>query len=338
MKKVLVIQTAFLGDAILTLPLIQKLKEANTDSEITVLCIPSTKDVFLNSPAVASVIVYDKRDVDKSVISYLKLILKVRSQKFDCVISPHRSIRSTLIAFFSGARETMGFNTSDFSFLYKKRIEYINDIHEVERNLSFVSAGINLPDWKVLPEIQIPEEAKEKVERLVAENSGKGIIAVAPGSVWKTKVYPREYYEELIRMILPLGYTIALVGGKEDADLCETIVMNVDGQIVSLAGKLSIVESVSFLKKCAAIVCNDSAPTHLAMVADIPALTIYCSTIAGFGFYPYNKTSAFISFDGLACKPCGIHGYQACPVKTFDCAFKLKPEIVFEKLRQILPA
>lgn len=338
MKKVLVIQTAFLGDAILTLPLIQKLKEADSDSEITVLCIPSTKDVFLNSPAVASVIVYDKRGIDKSLASYLKLVFKVRAQKFNCVISPHRSIRSTVVAYLSRASETIGFNTADFSFLYKKRIEYRNDKHEVERNLSFVSEGINLSDWKVLPEIQIPEEAKRKIDELVASIHGKGIIAVAPGSVWKTKVYPSQYYEELIKMIMSLGYSVVLIGGKEDTELCETIVKNVDRQIISLAGKLSIVESVSFLKKCAAVVCNDSAPTHLAMAADLPALTIYSSTIAGFGFYPYNKTSAFISFDDLKCKPCGIHGYQTCPVKTFDCALKLKPEIVFAKLRQILPA
>ena len=338
MKKILFIQTAFLGDAILTLPLIQKLKEANSDSEITVLCIPSTKDVFLNSPSVANVIVYDKRGADKSYLSYLKLIMKVRSQEFDLVISSHRSIRSTVMAFLSGAGETVGFTTADLFFLYKKRIEYRKDRHEVERNLSLVSEEAELTSWKILPEIQIPEEAKGKIEALVAPILGSGIIAVAPGSVWKTKVYPSRYYEELIKMILSLGYNVALIGGKEDTELCETIAKNVDRQIVSLAGKLSIVESVSFLKKCVAVVCNDSAPTHLAMAADIPALTIYCSTIAGFGFYPYNKTSAYISFDDLECKPCGIHGYQTCPVKTFDCAFKLKPEIVFEKLRQILPA
>lgn len=338
MKKILVIQTAFLGDAILTLPLIQKLKEANPNSEITALSIPSTKDVFQNSAAVSSVIVYDKRGADKSYRSYLKLILKVRAQKFDCVISPHRSIRSTVVAYFSRASETIGFITADFSFLYKKRIEYRNDKHEVERNLSFVSESMNLRSWKVFPEIIISEEVEQKINNLISDIPGKKIIAIAPGSVWKTKVYPREYHEELIRLILPLGYNIALIGSKEDAELCETIAKNVNHQIVSLAGKLSIVESVSFLKKCMAIVCNDSAPTHLSMAAGIPTLTIFCSTIAGFGFYPYNKTSTYISFDKLDCKPCGIHGHQACPIKTFDCAFKLKPEMVFEKLKQILPA
>lgn len=338
MKKILVIQTAFLGDAILTLPLIQKLKEANPDSEITALCIPSTQDVFRNSQAVKDVIVYDKRGIDKSPVSYLKLVLKVRALKFNCVISPHRSIRSTLIAYLSGASETVGFNTADFSFLYKKQIEYRNDEHEVERNLSFVSEASKDLNWRVLPEILSTDEAEQKIESLINDIPGREIIAVAPGSVWKTKVYPREYYEELIRMILPFGYNIALIGGKEDAELCEAIVKNVGQNIVSFAGKLSIVESVSFLKKCLAVVCNDSAPTHLAMAADIPTLTIFCSTVAGFGFYPYNKASTYISFDELECKPCGIHGHQNCPIKTFDCAFKLKPEMVFEKLKQILPA
>ena len=50
-----------------------------------------------------------------------------------------------------------------------------------------------------------------------------------------------------------------------------------------------------------------------------PVLTIYCSTVPEFGFYPYNKKSSYISFNDLNCKPCGIHGYEKCPIKSFDC-------------------
>ena len=72
------------------------------------------------------------------------------------------------------------------------------------------------------------------------------------------------------------------------------------------------------------------------MCADIPVLTIYCSTVPGFGFYPYNDKSKFISFDGLQCKPCGIHGYHICPIKTFDCGKKLLPENVFKLVEKMI--
>lgn len=84
------------------------------------------------------------------------------------------------------------------------------------------------------------------------------------------------------------------------------------------------------------LISNDSAPTHLGMCADIPVLTIFCSTVPGFGFYPYNEQSKTISFSNLDCKPCGIHGYRKCPIETFDCGYKLLPEMVIEKIKKQL--
>lgn len=337
-EKILVIQTAFLGDAILTLPLIQKIKEIYSNSLITVLCIPSAKEVFANSSSVSEVIVYDKRGIDSSIFSYLRLVYKIRSKSFSTVISPHRSIRSTLIAYFSAAGKTIGFDSSDFSFLYKKQIQYQKSKHEVERNLSLLELDFLKNDWRVFPQLQIPTEVKNRIKVMLKIANDKKIIAIAPGSVWRTKVYPVEYYIEIINMILPKNYFVVLLGGREDSELCDEISKNFSSNVESFAGKLSVLESLSLLTKCIAVICNDSAPTHLAMAAGIPALTIYCSTIPGFGFYPYNEKSKFVSYDDLPCKPCGIHGHQKCPVKTFDCAHKLKPELVFEKLKQILSA
>lgn len=337
LEKILVIQTAFLGDAILTLPMIQKLKEIKPLSSISVLCIPSTKEVFANSNDVYDVIVYDKRGSQKSLISYLKLVFQTRSSKFNAVISPHRSIRSTLLSYFSGASLTIGFDISDASFLYKKRVKYYKDKHEVERNLSLIDYNVNNHAWPVLPKMIISYEVKTKVAELLRQISFTKLIAVAPGSIWKTKVYPKEYFELLISTITQNEYGVVLIGSKEDTVLCESIARNCNNSI-SFAGKLTITESVELLKNCSALVCNDSAPTHLAMIADIPTLTVYCSTISSFGFYPYNGPSKYVSYDDLKCKPCGIHGHNECPIKTFECAYNLKPNYVFEKLKEIIPA
>ncbi|MEW6651890.1 MAG: glycosyltransferase family 9 protein [Bacteroidota bacterium] len=336
LEKILVIQTAFIGDAVLTLPMIQKLKEHKPNSLVYVLCIPSTEEIFINSDSVTGVVVYDKRGSQKTLLSYLKLIAKIRSCKFELVISPHRSIRSTLISFLSGAKNTIGFDTAACSFIYKKVVKYRKDKHEVERNISLVSYQVREELQLILPKMKTNETVKTRVASLLKSLPAKINIAVAPGSVWNTKVYPKEYFEELIKLIVSNGYGVVLIGGKEDSDLCESIAKNSDKSI-SLAGRLNIPESVELLRNCAALVCNDSAPTHLAMIANIPVLTIYCSTIPGFGFFPYNKTSKYLSFDELKCKPCGIHGYNQCPIKTFECAYKLKPNLVHEKLKEILP-
>ena len=77
--------------------------------------------------------------------------------------------------------------------------------------------------------------------------------------------------------------------------------------------------SIALLKHSKILISNDSAPTHLGVCADIPVLTLYCSTVPDFGFYPYNNRSRWLSYADLTCKPCGIHGYEACPLKHFQC-------------------
>lgn len=334
MKKILVIQTAFIGDAILTLPLIQFLKTKYDNCQITVLAIPSTSLIFESSDYISNVITYDKKGKEKSLIAYFNLIKKIRKNNFDEIYSPHRSIRSTLISFFSGAKVTVGFDIADFSFLYKKKIKYEKEHHEVKRNLALADFNFQENDWKILPSINYDKIDKSKVEQIITTD--KKIIAIAPGSVWQTKIYPKEYFIEIAKNLISKNYFIALIGGSEDFSLCEDIKSKIKENIISLAGKLSLIESIYFLTKCEALICNDSSPTHMAMIADISVLTIYCSTIPNFGFYPYNQKGKFISYDNLECKPCGIHGHKTCPIKTFDCGYKLLPEKVIAKLEEII--
>jgi len=336
-EKILIIQTAFPGDAILTLPMIQKLKEKYAESVIDVLCIPSTKEIFLNSSAVDNVIVYDKKSGQKSFRDLLMLIKKIQKKNYSKIYSPHRSFRSSIIVWLSKCKETYGFDNAALSFIYKHKIHYDKNKHEVERNLKLIKYDTSKNNWRIYPEIKFTEEIENKVEKLI-QSITKKIIAVAPGSVWNTKVYPEEYYKLLVDYLISKNYYIFFIGGKDDQILCERLNKKFEENSFSLAGKLSIVETIAFLKKCSLLICNDSAPTHMAMAAQIPALTIYCSTVPEFGFYPYNSISDFISYDGLKCKPCGIHGHKKCPINTFDCGYLLTPDMVIEKVNNMLSA
>jgi heptosyltransferase II len=334
-EKILVIQTAFLGDAVLTLPMIQKLKEKFVNSYLLVLCIPSTRELFAASPFVDECIVYDKRGQQKSFYNFIKMIKLLRSHKLIRIYSPHRSFRSSLISFFSNAGYTFGFDIAHLSFLYKKKIKYVNNHHEVARNLELIDEDVSAERWRILPVIKINEDTEEKIKGLLDQTNDRKIAAIAPGSVWLTKIYPQEYFVEIVKYLISMNYFIVLVGGKDDENLCSAIKNFFPSNCNSFAGKLNVIESVALLRKCSILISNDSAPTHLGMIADIPTLTIFCSTIPAFGFYPYNKKSECISYDLLDCKPCGIHGYKACPIKTFDCGVKLIPEKIFTKINRI---
>jgi heptosyltransferase-2 len=335
-EKIFIIQTSFLGDAVLTLPMIQKLKEIFPNSSISVLCIPSTKEIFDHSSDVDDVIVYDKRDKQKSLSSFIGLIKLIRKNKFSRIYSPHRSFRTSMLVLFSGTGTTFGFDISSCSFIYRTRIQYIKSKHEVARNLDLIGYDTSDEKWKVLPKINIPDAITNRVDRAINGLDIKMMVAIAPGSVWNTKIYPRKYFEEVIKYLVDNNIFVILIGGSDDEKLCRGIEEKFNVRVKSFAGKLSAVESVALLKKCALLISNDSAPTHLGMIADIPTITIYCSTIPEFGFFPYNQKSRSISLDGLECKPCGIHGHRECPLKTFDCGNKLLPEVMIAWIKEIL--
>ncbi len=331
-KKILIIQTAFLGDAILTLPMIQKLNEKFSGSSLTVLCIPTAKEIFENSPFVDKVIVYDKRGTQKSLLSFIRLIRLIRKNKFYRIYSPHRSCRTSMLVFFSKTKLTFGFDISSCSFIYKTRIKYISAKHEVARNLDLIQYDTSDEKWRILPLIDISDSVIKRVDKIIDGLDIKNMVAVAPGSVWKTKIYPQEYFEEVIKYLVDKNYFVILIGGRDDEKLCRTIETKFDSQVKSFAGKLSVLESVVLLKKSSLLISNDSAPTHLGMLADIPTITIYCSTVPQFGFYPYTEKSKSVSLDDLKCKPCGIHGHTECPIKTFDCGMKLLPESIIREV------
>lgn len=336
MEKILVIQTAFLGDAVLTLPMLQELRKKFPTARIDVAAIPSTSMVFEHSPSVNDVIIFDKRGKHKFFTGMIKFAGELKNKNYTKIYSPHRSFRTAILVLMTRVRETYGFTNSSLMHIYKNLIEYRPDHHEVQRNLALAGADISDNNWKVIPQLRIPEDVKKNIEDFLSGNNLKNFIVIAPGSIWKTKIYPPEYYSKIIEHFSKKGMNILLAGGKDDVDLCGSLKNNTSGNVISVAGKFSIIETVELLKHADLLICNDSAPTHLGQSADIPVLTLYCSTTAEIGFYPFNEKSSYLSYDSLFCKPCGIHGRTECPIKTFACGYKLTPEAVILKTEELL--
>lgn len=336
-EKILFIQTAFPGDAILTLPALKKLKDFFSDSTIDVLCIPATKEIFTASPYVDNAIIIDKKGEHKSLLSTYKFIKQLKQNNYTRIYSSHRSLRTSLIVLLLEVKETYGFDTSMLMHVYKNLIPYNSSKHEVQRNFDLVGFEYDEQSWRIVPETISNKESFEKISSFIKQNDlQNGFIAIAPGSVWNTKKYPSDYYEVIIQHLIDKKYKVVLIGGENDRSITDKIAAQFSTNVFNTAGSFSIVESIELLKYAKLLISNDSAPTHMGMSADIKILTIYCSTVPEFGFYPYNKKSSSISFDDLKCKPCGIHGYDACPIKTFDCAMKLLPDQVILKLEEML--
>jgi heptosyltransferase-2 len=214
---ILVIQTAFLGDAILTLPMIQELKKKNSECKLDVLAIPTTARIFSSSPYVDDVIVIDKKVKHKSIKGLNNFIKELKKKSYSKIYSPHRSLRSAYITMRLGAKETFGFDNSSLKYAYKNIVKYKQADHEVKRNLELIGENTEDNSWKISPGIRIDETEKEKVTDFLSSNKiDEEFIAVAPGSVWETKRYPKKNFSEVIKSLIAKNEKVVLIGGDDD--------------------------------------------------------------------------------------------------------------------------
>ncbi|HOJ37480.1 MAG TPA: glycosyltransferase family 9 protein [Ignavibacteriales bacterium] len=328
--KYLVVQTAFIGDCILTLPLVQKIFEKNNNVKIDILTTPQCKEIFELSPYVNEIIIYDKKNKHKSLKDTYFYAKQLSKKNYDIIVSPHRSFRSSILSFLIGGKERISFDKSSFSFLYTKKVKYQANKHEIQRNLSLLSCNLEDNDLKKLKCNLILE--KNFIEKYTKDERKK--IAIAPGSVWETKRYPLNYFIEIIDFLMKNEYIIFLIGSNSEKYLANKI-KEYYPKIIDLTGELTLKETFYLLKDIDLLIANDSAPTHMGALMDINVLTLYCSTVPEFGFYPFNEKGYYLS-ESISCKPCGIHGYKSCPQKHFKCALELTPMKVINKINQII--
>ena len=157
-NRILVIQTAFLGDAILTLPMLKKLREKNPEAQIDVLAIPSTADIFSVVPYVDDIIIIDKKGNQKGILALNRFIKELKQNSYTKLFSPHRSFRSGYITLRLSCDESYGFDNSSFKYAFKHLVKYEQEYHEVQRNLSLIGENIEGENWKITPEISIDEK------------------------------------------------------------------------------------------------------------------------------------------------------------------------------------
>lgn len=326
-KRILIIQTAFLGDVILTLPLVQMLKKHLPDPQIDFLCIPSVKDLFRHNPLINKLIVYDKRGDD----TFGRIKNEIKGN-YDIVISPHRSARSSLLAFASKAKQRITFTKSSFTFLYTDKVKYETGIHEIQRNLSLLSP-LGIDEKEIIkPELFIGNEERKRAQEILNEyNVSENAIALAPGSVWFTKRYPKEKFGRLLELLMQTNEKVFLIGGESDRELGDFLIScSQNENVINTAGKLNILESAELIRRCRLLITNDSAPLHLANAVGTKVVSLWGATIPQFGFFPYGENDVIIETEGLKCRPCSIHGGDKCPIGTFVCMRNISEEKIYE--------
>jgi len=333
--RILVVQTAFLGDIILTTPLLLALKAAHPDSFLALLTTPVGAEALRGLPELDELIVYDKKGRDRGAGEFFKIISNLRAKKFDLAISPHRSFRTALVLALSGIRVLVGFEDAALSRIYHFRIKRQKGMHDVERNLALLGPVAELPS-NYQPRLKLPVPVDFDLAKLGIAAGPGPLIGLAPGSAWPTKRWPARNFAGLASMLAgKLGAKIILLGDKNDAGVCEEVA-KADGEaVVNLAGRTSLQELFGIISKLDALVSNDSAPVHVGSAFGIPTVAIFGPTVPGFGFGPWGNPHKIIGRE-LACRPCHHHGPVECPEGHFKCMNEVSSEEVAAAVTELL--
>ena len=318
MKRILVIQTAFLGDVILATPVVSALKAKFPASSIDILVKKGNESLLSNNTKIHTIYTLDK---SKGKFKEIRtLISTFKKSQYDLVVNLHRFGSSGLIAGLSKGKLIIGFKKNPFSFLYHQKKEHVigDGTHEVTRNLSLINEFTN--DTIIRPELYPADKDFEKVSKYKLEK----YYCLAPASVWFTKQLPAEKWIELIKT-LPKENQIFLLGAPSDKDLCDRIIHDSHrSNAINLCGELSLMESAALMKDARRNYVNDSGPLHLASAMNAPVTSFFCSTVPDFGFGPLSDDNEIAEVRNLNCRPCGLHGHKECPKGHFKCGNEIE--------------
>lgn len=318
-----VIQTAFLGDVVLTLPLLDAIATLSPRTEIQFITRPEAVNVIETHPAVVQAISYDKRKKDSGIGGWIRMLNRIRDFAPEIVIVPHRSLRSVALASLSKAKTRIGYDRAAKFPGLTHRIRYRADAHETARLLDLLQPINSKPGIATIPSIQLTDADHQVALQLL--NSDRKRIAIAPGAVWMTKRYPADRFKQVAKILADKGYQIIAIGGPADRELCEEVAKVGSG--ISCAGNLSPRESAAVIQLCDLLITNDSAPLHLAQGVGTRTLAIFGATVPAFGFGPQGINDKVLGIE-LECRPCAIHGGNQCPKGHFKCMLELSPETV----------
>jgi len=349
--KILIIQTAFLGDLILMTPLLKRLRLMYPQHRLHVVTRSGLSELLLSSQLADHV--HEVRKGSRASYSQLLQHLKKIAGPlgFELILCVHESPRSQFFARRIPAQRRIAFKNHWNFLLFQDRVQKPHLEPEALRQLSLLtpldpellSKIESYPDAGAPPFLPIPEWASlgipERVPDLSPEfinqrGSVTGAIALFPGSVWATKQWTEAGFIEVASFWRKQKRRVLILGSPQERELCQRIAEASHSEC--WAGELQLWELLSVLKSTSLVVSNDSGSAHLASLVHTPTVALFGPTILQFGYRPWQDLVKIIENPNLSCRPCGSHGPQKCPLTHHRCMKDIPAQKVIEATQALL--
>jgi lipopolysaccharide heptosyltransferase II len=331
-QKILVTRLRFMGDVILTTPLIRNLRQHFPKAYIAYLTEERFVPLLQNNPYLDEIIPFYPQ---ANILQQLHLISTLRKKSFDLTLDLLGSPRTAILLWLTGAPHRIGRPFRFRRMFYNHLISGENrKVTAVEFHLeSLKPLGVNFENRPPMIFLAMEEKiwAENYLNRL-GINSNKPLFGLHPGGSWPNKLWPVERFAELAQKILAAGGQVLLTHGPGEDWLVRKIVAHTSSAIWS-TGVLPLRKLAALLSKLDVYVTNDCGPMHLAAAVGTRTFGIF-----GPGepeiWFPYESTSGHRAIlQEIECRPCHKN---YCPLGTLECMDRIEVEAVFKYVQDSL--
>ena len=287
--KFLVVRLTAIGDVIHALPAVMDLRSSFPEAEIDWLVETTAAPLIRNSQIVSRVIEISTRRWRERMLAPATLrqiggtITALRRARYDWAVDFQGLWKSGLLARLSGAREVIGFHSSDLRepsarVLYSRQAGPARGMHRIERNRNLLKiAGLHPSGPARYPATLWTEEDSRNVEKLSRELD-PSLVVINPGAAWPTKLWRASRFGQLARRIhQEFGHQIVCTFGPGEESLVRAVEMHAKpSPVVPL--KLSISEFACFVRRARMFIGGDTGPMHIAAAFQVPILSVFGPT------------------------------------------------------------
>jgi len=283
-KEILIIRTAYIGDVIMTLPVLKPLKTLYPDARVTFLTGSKAREVLENNPYIDEILIYDAfwfypKRFKEAIRDYLKFLKVLRSRRYDLVIEARADIRDILlIAYLSKSKYRVSYKVGGGGYLLTHIVPFKEIKHKVDYHLDIVKfLGAKVEDviWGLQPRV----EDNLKVNALLDEervNNPEILIGIHPGGRKELKCWSPEGFATVADyLISKYGATVIFTGSMEERNLIENIIKKMAHKAINFAGKTNLRTLTALIERLNLFICNDSAPLHIASAVGTPTIAIF---------------------------------------------------------------
>jgi heptosyltransferase-2 len=337
MTRILIVAPSWVGDALLSQPLLTLLKQRDPGATIDVLGPGWALPVFRRMPEVGETFESPFAHGELALRKRLQIGRSARARHYDRAYVLPNSFKSALVPWFARIPERIG-------FLGEARHLLLTDARKLDRRALPLMAqrfahlarprGAATEVALPAPRLRVgPTEADGLAAQLGLVRPAR-LVCFCPGAEYgPAKRWPPQYFGALAAALAAEGNAVWIVGSPKEHAIGEAIRDSGAGSAVNLCGRTTLDQAVIVLSGADLVVTNDSGLMHVAAALDRPTVALYGSSSPAFT-PPLSARARIVKLD-IPCSPCFE---RACPLGHFDCMMKLMPERVLAEIRSHFPS